>query len=190
MKGADNREIMSINSPSCKAWKSNKTFPYEVDKEPYLTFIARQYGNAWDAPFVSIYEPFTSTEGKSIKSIKGFDDQNGDKSFAGVELEHNSGRKDFVLSSYDLKMAKYKNIESNAAYTMIGVKSKSDYEIFMGNGTSVTYGKTKIDAEKCGNAVLTVESGVVVLYNEVPVTVTINGKSRKYKAGVHSVKGL
>lgn len=191
MKGAENREIMSINSPSCKSWKNNKNFPYEVDKEPYLTFIARQYGEAWNAPFVSIYEPFTSTEGKSIKSIKGFDDENGDKSFAGVELEHKSGRKDFVLASYDLKMAKYKDMQSNATYTMIGVESKSDYEIFMGNGTSVTYGKTKIETEECGNVVLKVESGVATIYCEVPATITVNGKSKKYKVGTQSgVKGF
>ncbi|MFI3282740.1 MAG: hypothetical protein SNG10_04345 [Rikenellaceae bacterium] len=190
MKGSEDREIMSINSPPCKSFRGRAGLPYDVYNETYLTFIARQHGDAWDSPFVSIYEPFTSTEGKSIKSIKGFDDENGEKSFAGVELEHKSGRKDYVLSSYDLKMAKYKDIESNASYTMIGVESKSDYEIFMGNGTSVQYGKTKISTEECGNVVLKVEGGEATLYNEVAATVTVNGKSRKYKAGTHSVKGF
>ncbi len=188
MRGAEGREVISINSPACKAWKSDKNFPYAVSKEPYLTFIARQNGNAWDAPFVSIYEPFTSTEGKSIKAMNGFEDQNGSNSFAGVEVEHKSGRKDYIMSSDAMQVAKYKDMTSNAAYTMFGIESKGKYEIFVGNGTSVQYGKTRIKTEECGNVALVVDGNEATLYNEVAATVTLGGKSKKYKAGTHSIK--
>ncbi|MFR9602544.1 MAG: hypothetical protein SNG02_01595 [Rikenellaceae bacterium] len=191
MKGNDDREIFSILSPPCKSFKSNSQFPYEVSESPYLTFIARQHGEAWDNPFISIYEPYTSTEGKSIESITGFDDENGDKSFAGVALVHKSGRKDFVLSSYDLKMAKYQNMESNGAYALIGITSSSDFELFMGNGTKLQYGDYKIEAEQVGNVVVKSEGGKLTMDNEVPVTLTINGKSKKFAAGeLRAIKGL
>ncbi|MFR9621059.1 MAG: hypothetical protein SNH63_07585 [Rikenellaceae bacterium] len=183
MKGSENREIMSINSPSCKAFKSNSGFPYAVDKEPYLTFIARQYGEAWNQPFISVYEPYTSTEGRSISSVKGFDDENGDKSFAGVELKHKSGRQDYILASYGGHMANYKNMRSNATYTMIGLISKSDFEIFMGEGSVVECGEYKISTDKVGDVLLKREGNKLTLHNDVPVTITVDGKSKSFVVG-------
>ncbi len=191
MKGNENREIMSINSPPCKSFKSNKDFPYEVDKDPFLTFIARQHGEAWDNPFISIYEPYTSTEGKSIASITGFDDENGDKSFAGVALVHKSGRKDFVLSSFGGHVAAYKDMQTDATYAMIGVESASNFEMFMGHGTQLKYGDYTITTKECGNVLLKCEGGKFILHNEVPVTITVKGKSKEFKADeLRSVKGL
>ncbi|MFI3301951.1 MAG: hypothetical protein SNH35_06535 [Rikenellaceae bacterium] len=188
MKGSPDREIMSINSPPCKAFRGNAGLPYDVYNETYLTFIARQYGEAWDRPFISVYEPFTSTEGKSVASIKGFDDENGNKSFAGIELTHKSGRKDFVMSSTAGKVAKYKNMTTDAAYALVGITSKSELELFMGNGKSLQYGDYKIESKECGNVVLKVEGKVSTLYAEVDATVTINGKAKSYKAGNHTIK--
>ncbi len=183
MKGSEDREIFSINSPSCKAFKSNSGFPYAVDKEPYLTFIARQHGAAWDAPFISIYEPYTSTEGKSIESIKGFDDENGDKSFAGVEVLSKSGRKDFIFSSYDGHLAKYKDMQSDATYAIIGEIAPKAFEMLMGNGKTLQYGDYKITTEEVGNVRLKCEGGKFTLHNEVPVTISVKGKSKKFDAG-------
>ncbi len=189
MKGNEDREVISIYSPPCKAFRDNKVFPYDVYNDPYLTFIARQHGEAWDNPFISIYEPYTSTEGRSIESITGFDDENGDKSFAGVALVHKSGRKDFVLSSYGGSVAKYQDMQSDAAYAMIGVVSNSDLELFMGNGTQLQYAGYKIEAEQCGNVLLKSEGGKLTLHNEVAVKITVNGKSKSFAAGeLRSVK--
>ncbi|MFI3279196.1 MAG: hypothetical protein R3Y55_01565, partial [Rikenellaceae bacterium] len=189
MKGNEDREIFSIYSPACKSFKSNAQFPYEVDKDPFLTFIARQHGEAWDNPFISIYEPFTSTEGKTIESITGFDDENGDKSFAGVALVHKSGRKDYVLSSFGGHVANYQDMQTDAIYALIAIDSASDFEMFMGNGTILEYGKYKIETQSCGNVSLKSVGGKLSLHNEVPVTITVNGKSKEYKAGdLRSIK--
>ncbi len=189
MKGNEDREIFSIYSPSCKSFKSNAQFPYEVDKDPFLTFIARQHGEAWDNPFISIYEPFTSAEGKTIESITGFDDENGDKSFAGVALVHKSGRKDYVLSSFGGHVASYQNMQTDAIYALIAIDSATDFEMFMGNGTILEYGKYKIETQSCGNVSLKSVGGKLSLHNEVPVTITVNGKSKEYKVGdLRSIK--
>ncbi|MFI3264433.1 MAG: hypothetical protein SNG38_04520 [Rikenellaceae bacterium] len=189
MKGTENREIFSINSPSCKSFKGGHGIPYNVDSEPYLTFIARQYGEAWDNPFISIYEPYTSTEGKSIASITGFDDENGDKSFAGVALTHKSGRKDYVLSSFGGHVARYNDMLTDATYALIAIDSASDFEMLMGNGTQLQYGTYKIETKECGNVSLISKGGKLTLHNEVPVTITINGKSKEYKVGeLRSIK--
>ncbi|WP_276167392.1 hypothetical protein [Zobellia alginiliquefaciens] len=69
MKGTDGREVFSIKSPPNKAFKGNHGLPYEVGNEPYLTLAARQHGPAWENPFVCVYEPFSSSKGKSITKI-------------------------------------------------------------------------------------------------------------------------
>ncbi len=183
MKGSEDREIMSINSPPCKSFKGNAGLPYDVYHDTYLTFIARQHGEAWERPFISVYEPFTSSKGKSVASIKGFDDENGNKSFAGVELTHKSGRKDFVMSSTEGKVAKYKSLSTDAAYALVGVISKGDIEMLMGNGKSLKYGNYTITAEEVGNVVLKKEGSKYTLHNEVPVTIKVGSKSKKFKAG-------
>ncbi len=185
MKGSENREIMSINSPPCKAFRGRAGLPYDVYNETYLTFIARQYGEAWNQPFISVYEPFTSTQGKSIASIKGFDDENGDKSFAGVEVTHKSGRKDYVLASYGGHMAKGCGITTDATYAVVGVISATDFEMFMGEGATLECAKSKIKikSDKVGDVLLKKEGNKYTLHNDVPVTITISGKSKSFGVG-------
>ena len=36
--------------------------PYNIKEQPTLTFVARQHGEAWNRPFVSVYEPSTKKE--------------------------------------------------------------------------------------------------------------------------------
>lgn len=183
MKGTEGREVFSIKSPPCKSFKKGHNIPYEVDKAPYLTFAARQHGEAWEHPFVSIYEPFTSSEGKSIASIKGFDDDNGNKTFAGVHVTHKSGREDFVFSSEGEKIVSSKNITTNATYALVANEKNGDCVLFMGNGTKLDANKFSITASKKGNVVLEQKQGKIYLHNEVSVTIRFNNKENVFDSG-------
>ncbi|MFI3316513.1 MAG: hypothetical protein SNF93_02900 [Rikenellaceae bacterium] len=180
MKGSAERELISIYSPACKAFRDNKVFPYDVYNEPYLTFIARQNGEAWDRPFVSVFEPYTSTDGKCIESIEGFDDELGAGSFAGVIVTTKSGEKDYIFSSNDLKMAQYKDMKSDGAYSMVRTTSDGSLVLFMGSGTQLSYGEWKIEASERGNVVLMIEDGKIALDNQVEVKITKGRKSRTF----------
>ncbi len=185
MKGTDGRELFTIKSPPCESFRNKGNIPYDVDKVPYLTFAARQHGEAWQHPFVSVYEPFTSEQGKSISSITGFEDEKGDKEFVGLKLTHKSGRTDFVFSSKDGKTASYKNITSNAAYSLVGTEKNGDIVLFMGNGTLLAASGFSISSTEKGNVVLEQKQGEVYLHNEVPVTIKFNKKEMKFDAGEH-----
>ncbi len=182
MKGSEDRELISIFSPPCKAFRDNKVFPYDVYNDPYLTFIARQHGEAWDRPFVSVFEPYTSTEGKNITSIEGFDDEGGNRSFAGVIVTSKSGEKDFIMASNGGYTAKYKDIESNGDYSMVRTYSNGSVVLFMGNGTMLKYGNLTIESKDKGNAVLTIKDGNITLDNQMEVTVSQGRKIRKFAA--------
>ncbi len=183
MKGTEGREVFSIKSPPNKAFRSGSGIPYEVDKDPYLTFAARQHGEAWEHPFVSVFEPFTSKEGKSISSINGFEDENGSKEFAGLFVAHKSGREDYVFSSYGGKTASYKGISSDAVYALIGNEKNGDFILFMGSGTSLTANGLTISTSEKGNVTLERKQGAFFLHNEVPVSISSNKTTKKLAAG-------
>lgn len=182
MKGAEGREVFSIKSPPNKAFKGGHGLPYEVDKAPYLTFAARQHGAAWEHPFVSVYEPYTSTEGKSIIKISSFDDENGNKEFVGIKITHKSGREDMVFSSANRQKVTYKGMATDATYTLIGNEQNGDWVVFVGNGKEVVAKGYRISAKKKGNVVLKEQDGKLLLHNEVPVTISRNNKKQDFQA--------
>lgn len=183
MKGTAGREVFSIKSPPNKAFKGDHGLPYEVDEEPYLTFAARQHGAAWENPFVSVYEPFTSAEGKSIQRISSFDDENKNTEFVGLNITHKSGREDLVFSSANHQNIKYKDMSTDATYTLIANEKSGDWVIFIGNGKEVTAKGYTISAPEVTNVVLEFKEGVLLLNNELPVTITNNNSVKKFGAG-------
>ncbi|WP_208021449.1 hypothetical protein [Flavicella sediminum] len=183
MKGAEGREVFSIKSPPNKAFKGKHGLPYEVDKKPYLTLAARQHGAAWDKPFVSVYEPFTSNEGKSIETISSFEDENENTEFVGLEITHRSGRKDFVFSSKNKAMAKYRNMTTDASYALVAIEKNNDFTLFMGTGKQLKANGYVIAAEKEGNIVLEQKSGQLYLHNDAAITIRYKNIEKKFEIG-------
>ncbi|WP_297089404.1 six-hairpin glycosidase [uncultured Draconibacterium sp.] len=183
MKGTEGREVYTVKSPPCKSFKDKTGIPYDIDHEPYLTVVARQHGEAWEHPFISVYEPYTSAKGKSIKSISGFDDENGNKDFAGIHVVSKTGREDFVFSTYDEKTAKYKNISTNAAYALVGNEKYGDFVLFMGNGTTLEANGFSLTTSKKGNVVLEKKNGELFLHNEIPITISFTNSEKKFNSG-------
>lgn len=183
MKGTEGREVFSMKSPPNKAFRGNHGLPYDVDKAPYLTLTARQHGAAWENPFVSVYEPFTSGEGKSIEKILSFEDENGSKDFVGLQLKHKSGREDLVFSSSTNQLAKFNDISTDAFYALVGNEKNGDFVLFMGNGTQLKTKDFIISTIEKGNVVLEKKDGKLILHNEVPVIISLHTKEKKFKIG-------
>jgi len=182
MKGTEGREIFSLKSPPNKAFKKHN-LPYDVSKAPYLTLAARQHGEAWEHPFVSVYEPFTSTEGKSIQNIQSFEDENKNKEFVGLEITHKSERKDFIFSSKNQYKATYKNMVSDASYALVGEEKNGNLILFIGKGNLLKAKDYTITTSTLGNVVLEIKNGQLFLHNVVEVTITHNNLEKKFKAG-------
>ncbi|SHJ76149.1 hypothetical protein SAMN04488028_1011142 [Reichenbachiella agariperforans] len=179
MKGTEGREVFAIKSPPNKAFKGGGGLPYEVGKQPYLTFAARQHGEAWEHPFVAVYEPYTSGEGSQIRSIDGFEDESGSAEFVGVAVTHQSGREDFVFSCREGQEATYQGMATDASYALIGTEENGDVIYFMGNGTTLKGKGFEINTEQKGNVVLTQKGGKLILHNEVPVNIN-QGQGEQY----------
>ena len=72
MKKDENRTIFQALSPVNLEYERMPNQPYKVDAQPVLTFVARQNGEAWNHPFVCVYEPSSDTEPSDIASVDYF----------------------------------------------------------------------------------------------------------------------
>ena len=72
MKKDENRTIFQALSPVNLEYERMPNQPYKVDGQPVLTFVGRQKGEAWNHPFVCVYEPSSDTEPGDIASVDYF----------------------------------------------------------------------------------------------------------------------
>ena len=72
MKKDENRTIFQALSPVNLEYERMPNQPYMVDEQPVLTCVARQKGDAWNHPFVCVYEPSSDTEPGDIASVDYF----------------------------------------------------------------------------------------------------------------------
>ena len=72
MKKDENRTIFQALSPVNLEYERMPNQPYKVDEQPVLTFVARQKGEAWNHPFVCVYEPSSDAEPGDIASVDYF----------------------------------------------------------------------------------------------------------------------
>ena len=72
MKKDENRTIFQALSPVNLEYERIPNQPYNIEKQPVLTFVARQKGEAWNHPFVCVYEPSSDTEPGDIASVDYF----------------------------------------------------------------------------------------------------------------------
>ena len=73
MKKDENRTIFQALSPANLEYERMPNQPYKVAEQPVLTFVARQKGEAWHHPFVTVYEPSSDTEPGDIASVDFFE---------------------------------------------------------------------------------------------------------------------
>ncbi len=73
MKKDENRTIFQALSPVNLEYERMPNQPYKVEDQPVLTFVARQKGEAWNHPFVTVYEPSSDTEPGDIASVDFFE---------------------------------------------------------------------------------------------------------------------
>ncbi|BDD02040.1 hypothetical protein [Persicobacter psychrovividus] len=183
MKGTEGREIFTMKTPPCKSFKHSTDVAYDIGKNPYLTFAARQHGEARNHPFIAIYEPFTADTGKQIQSIQGLDDLNGNQAFAGVHLTHKSGREDFIFSSTEGKIAVVDDKRSDADYAVFSTETSGDCQFFVGNGSVLNSNLCQINAKGKGNIMLKKSNGQWFLENNTKVEIKLHGQSYAFEEG-------
>ena len=69
MAGAPERTVFSALSPMTEGLSRIPDMPYDIKATPTLTYVARQRGEAWNRPFVAVFEPSASHSPSRIASV-------------------------------------------------------------------------------------------------------------------------
>lgn len=189
MKGYEGREVFSIKSPACKSFRGEHGFPYDVYNSPYLTIAARQHGQAWSHPFVSVFEPSSKNEPGNILKVQYFEDENKTTDFVGIKVKSKSGREDYIFSNTSsTQKVKYVSKETQAKYAVISEFKNGDAVYFMGNGYNLSDKNVVIETKEAANVVVEKKNGIWYYTSTVPVKIKI-GK-RTYHLAVSEYKEL
>lgn len=150
-----------------------KTFqaPVPYDEMPTPTLVIRKIGEAWDSPFVVVYEPFSgSKDNESIHSVKKLE-QNG--LYKGLKVITTAGGErltQFVISQAengvyeDPKLGIY----FKGTFAVITLDSQNTLKsLYMGHGEELAYGKVKVSSEdgSCGAYIAFYADGPKVVSN-------------------------
>lgn len=116
-KGAEKQTVFKALSPvNMEYERLGKFMPYDVEKQPVLTFIARRQGEAWDEPFVAVFEPSTKDEPSEISSVEYFTPAKG---ATGIIVRLKNGDVDYIFSAPKACKMTYNGITVNGIYAVV-----------------------------------------------------------------------
>jgi hypothetical protein len=146
MKGFPDRTIFTANAPKSNAFVKD-AIPDELLGKPLPTFIVRQKGEAWNRPFVAVYNPYTENEKASVNAVEYFGDN---EDFTGIKIQ-SSGRTDYIFNrpaeGADMQ---HLDMRFNGVYAVVGEAAEGLEYLFMGEGQMLEKGKWRIQAKAPG----------------------------------------
>lgn len=120
MQGSRDREVFRALSPVNLEYERLGDFmPYKVDEQPVLTYVSRQYGDAWSHPFVAIYEPSDSQSPSEIERVVFFEPK--EKDAVGIRVMLKDGRVDIIISTpEDYRVESSGNVNKTEIFLSVG----------------------------------------------------------------------
>ena len=148
MRGEKDRTVFSALSPMTEGLSRTPGMPYDIKEQPTLTFMARQEGEAWNRPFVAVYEPSSVSEPEQIASVTFpavICKEEG--SHVGIRVAQKNGRIDRILSSDEAALlCTMEGLEAAANYALWGSKPGAEV-YFLGHGTRLHTSQVTINAD-------------------------------------------
>lgn len=187
MKGEKDRTVFSALSPMTEGLSRTPGMPYNIKEQPTLTFVARQKGEAWNRPFVAVYEPSTVKEAEQISSVTFPEVESKQPgSHVGICVQQKNGRTDYILSSDGTThpCLMDNGMKASATYALWGNRLGEDCTLFLGNGTLLQTPSASVKADVPVNVLLEKEADGWYYTASGTCTVTLGGKTFKIKKGV------
>jgi hypothetical protein len=134
------------------------------DAKDTQVFVMRKYGEAWNQPFVAIYEPSANAE-STIKSTENIVDNNKIVGVKVTSVVNGQEIIDYVLSNDDDNIAinlTNLNIAFTGRFGVVRTISKTnttDVSLYIGKGTQLTFLDNTINADTEGKAFSTYSLG-------------------------------
>ncbi len=119
MAGSADRQAVRALAPENRGYERMPNQPHKIDEQPTLTFIARQYGEAWERPFVAVYEPSTDSEPSEIQRVEFFRPRCKDASAVGIAVHLRNGQTDYIFSNTTGAAMSYQGMKVKGSYAVI-----------------------------------------------------------------------
>ena len=147
MKGMKDREVFTALSPFTEGLCRTEGMPYNISDQPTLTYVARQNGEAWTKPFVSIFEPVTKNEPSIIESVAFPDINSESEGAAAIKVIHKNKREDLIISMEN-NNAKgiIGDVEVQGVYAVISKSDNCNY-YFLGDGKYLNSDEIEIKSD-------------------------------------------
>ncbi|MBK0383810.1 hypothetical protein I5M32_12645 [Pedobacter sp. SD-b] len=136
--------------------------PVAYAKKPTPTLDIRKNGEAWDAPFALIYEPYSgiANEG-SVKSVKSIKQAGVFKGFI-VESEIKNKKIKQIIITQDTDSSVFKDqnlaIKFTGRYAVLTLNQLNKIQsLYIGSGSRFTYNKWEITSEQTSPIALSLE---------------------------------
>ena len=188
-QGMPGRKIFRALSPETEGLSRDNTMPYKIKGQPTLTYVARQTGEAWTRPFVSVFEPSVSSEGNSVSRVDFVRPEGADDA-AGIEVTLKDGRKDFIglLQSWqdgDVTLegggAPMGEDESPCLVCLSARERRYTRALVVGPWLAVPFGRDRGTFVRTGRRVHGTERRGMVLYSQSPLRNQVRWKDQKGK---------
>ena len=189
MKGEADRKVFTALSPMTEGLSRLPDMPYRVKEQPTLTFVARQGGEAWNRPFVAVYEPSSERERGTVTSVAYPEVESPDAgSHVAVRVMHADGRSDLLLSSdHSGHTLSAEGVTARAAFAQYS-RSAAGETCFMADGTLLRAGQAELSAAVPGNVLLEPDGDGWKYSASVPFTWSYGGQRRDFAAGTGRIQ--
>jgi hypothetical protein len=143
------------------------------------TLIVKQQGEAWQVPFVAIFEPYHENQ-DNTRSVDWLSTTTKNPITA-FRITNKDGSEQFIFQSADNKQEnKGVNWKFKGTFGVIHLKEGQPKEIYLGNGTEIAFGDYSISSTLSDAA-----ANMKIMDGKILVTcnreVTIKAKNRQFK---------
>lgn len=132
MPEGEERMVYQLNSLF-----NHRYYEPSLRKLPVPALLMRQQGEAWNKPFIAVYEPYGNGAEARIKSVYVGETTTQD-GVAKLTVEHKQrGRIDYIIHSVTPeKEAEYMGIRFKGTYCVVSFKDDTLISVYIGNGKS------------------------------------------------------
>ena len=143
---------------------NHRYYESSLRKLPVPALLVRQQGEAWNKPFVVVYEPYGNGAEANIKSVY-VGKTVAQEGVAKLTVEHKkSGRIDYIIHSIvPEKEADYMGIRFKGTYCVVSFDGDLLLSIYVGNGKSLSMNGLTVNSVsgEAFNALFELRNGVL-----------------------------
>jgi hypothetical protein len=170
--GEANREFYTAMAPSSGTAQA----PYS--SKPTPTIICRQEGEAWNRPFVAVYEPFQGLNKNTVTQVELMD-KSQPGVFSALKIVNRNGNEQMVLQ--DVIGEKIQNVSDcgfKGYYGVVGLSQKGVDYLYLGEGSYISYKGFSMSAVKGSSANLTIDGTkyMITCNQTTEISLPLSGK--------------